>query len=165
MMFTLSLYIRLMRFFGGGEITQPVRFAVYGDAGAPFVLEKYDAYKAGFIPAVRAADILRVSRWIYHAKVAQAVVMFIAVYVVNKTVRPFTMRKQPSKPMRFVNLSAVADSDIFRGKITRGVARLNCFGNPFAPRQKPGFWAVAKSGAEMFCGHSANTYLKIIRGQ
>ena len=159
-MFTFGRQIRRMGFFRGCKISEPLRLSANRNAGSPFVLEKYHADKTGFIAPIWFSDVLRVSRGVYYAKVLQTVVVLIAVYVVNKTFRPFAMRKQPSKPMGFVNFSAIAYSDVLCAKISRGVSRLNCFGNSFAPRQNPGIGVVAKNGAEMFGGHSFNAYSK-----
>jgi hypothetical protein len=91
--------------------------------------------------------------------------MLVAVYVVNKAVRPFAVRKQPRQPVRFVNFSAIADSNICRGKIARDVVRLNRFGNSFAPRQKSRFRAVVKDGLKMVYVHVFNVYPKTTGSQ
>ena len=165
MVLALGLDIRLMRFFRRKEIAKPTGFAVDGNACAPLILEKDNANKPRFVTAIRAADILRISGWADYAKIAQSIIMFIAVYVVDKTLRPFSVRQQPRKPMRLVNFSAIADSDVFSGKVARGVARLNGLGNSFAPRQKPCFRVVAKNGLKMFGGHVFNAYPKTTGGQ
>lgn len=164
-MVTFSLYVHLMRFFGRRKIAQPMRFAADSYARAPFVLEKYDAHKARLVPSVRFADVFRISRFIHYTKIAQAIVMFVAVYMVNKTVRPFAVRKQPSQPVRFVNLPAIADSNIRSRKVARDVVRFNRFGNSFAPCQKPRFRAVVKDLLEMFYVHVFNVYPKTTGSQ
>ena len=165
MMFTFSLYVHLMRFFGRGKVAQPMCFAADRYVGAPFVLIKYDAHKTRLVSAIRFSDVFRVSSLVHYAKVAQAIVMLVAVYVVNKAVRPFAVRKQPRQPVRFVNFPAITDSDIFCCKVARNVVRFNRFGNPFAPRQKPCFRVVAKNGLKMFGGHVFNAYPKTTGGQ
>ena len=161
----LGLDIRLMRLFRRKIIAKPMRFAVDGNACPPFILERDNADKPRLITAIRAPNVLRVSSWIDYAKIAQSIIMFIAVYVVDKTLRPFSVRQQPRKPMRLVNFSAIADSDVFSGKVACGVARLNGLGNSFAPRQKPCFRVVAKNGLKMFGGHVFNAYPKTTGGQ
>jgi hypothetical protein len=165
MMFTFSLYVHLMRFFGRGKVAKPMCFAADSYACAPFVLKKYNTHKSRLVSAVRFSDVFRVSSLVHYAKVAQTVVMFVAVYVVNKAVRPFAMRKQPRQPVRFVNLPTITDSNIWRGKITRDVVGFNRFGNPFAPRQKPCFRAVVKDGLKMFYSHVFNVYSKTTGSQ
>jgi len=164
-MLTFSLYVHLMRFFGRRKIAQPMRFAVDSYVCAPFVLKKYDAHEARLVSAVRFSDVFRISSFIHYTKIAQAVVMFVAVYVVNKTIRPFTMRKQPSQPVRFVNLPAIADSNIRSRKVARDVVRFNRFGNSFAPCQKPRFRAVVKDQLKMFYVHVFNVYPKTTGSQ
>ena len=165
MVLALGLDIRLMRFFRRKEIAKPTGFAVDGNACAPLILEKDNANKPRFVTAIRAADILRISGWADYAKIAQSVIMLIAVYMVNKTSRPFTMRQQPRKSVRFVNFSAIAYSDVSSGEVTGDVTRLDSFGNSFAPHQNPCFGVVAENGAEMFGGHDFNAYLKTTGGQ
>ncbi len=142
-----------------------MRFAADSYARAPFVLKKYDAHKARLVPSVRFADVFRISSFIHYTKIAQAVVMFVAVYVVNKTIRPFTMRKQPSQPVRFVNLPAITDSNIRSRKVARNVVRFDRFGNSFAPCQKPRFRAVVKDRLKMLNVHVFNVYLKTTGSQ
>lgn len=165
MEFALGLDIRLMRLFRRKIIAKPMRFAVDGNACPPFILERDNADKPRFITAIRAPNVLRVSSWIDYAKIAQSIIMFIAVYVVDKTLRPFSVRQQPRKPMRLVNFSAIADSNVFSGKVTGGVTRFDSFGNSFVPHQKPCFGVVTENGAEMFGGHAFNAYLKTTGGQ
>jgi len=162
---TFSRQIRLMGFFRGCKISEPTRFSVDRNARSPFLLKEYNADKPRLIAPVWFSDILRIARGVHYTKIVQTIVMFVSVYMVNKAVGPFTMRKQPSKPMRFVNFSAVTYGDVFCAKISRNVTLLNCFRNSFAPRQNPGFGAIAKNGAEMFCGHDFNAYSKTIRCQ
>ena len=165
MMVTFSLYVHLMRFFWRRKIAQPMCFAADSYACAPFVLEKYNTHKARLVPAVRFSDVFRISSLVHYAKIAQAIVMLVAVYVVNKAVRPFAVRKQPCQSVCLVNFSAVTDSNICRGKIARDVVRFNRFGNPFAPRQKSRFRAVAKDGLKMFYNHVFNVYSKTTGSQ
>jgi hypothetical protein len=165
MMVTFSLYVRLMRFFGCRKIAQPMCFAADSYACAPFVLEKYNTHKSRLVSAIRFSDVFRISSLVHYAKIAQAIVMFVAVYMVNKAVRPFAVRKQPRQPVRLVNFSAIADSNICRGKIARDVVRLNRFGNSFAPRQKSRFRAVAKDGLKMVYVHVFNVYPKTTGSQ
>jgi len=165
MVFTFGRQIRRMGFFRGCKISEPLRLSVNCNAGPPFVLEEYNTNKTGFIAPVWFSDVLRISRGIHYAKVLQTVVVLIAVYVVDKAIRPLAMGKQPSKPMGFVNFSAIAYSDVLCAKIPRSVARFNCFGNSFAPCQNPDIGVVAKNGAEMFCDHSFNAYSKTTRCQ
>ena len=161
----LGLDIRLMRLFRRKIIAKPMRFAVDGNACPPFILERDNADKPRLITAIRAPNVLRVSSWIDYAKIAQSVIMLIAVHMVDKTLRPFSVRQQPRKPMRFVDFSAITDSDVFSGKVARNVAWLNSFGNSLLPCQKTSFRVVAKDGAQMFSDHAFNAYLKTTKGQ
>ena len=165
MVLTLGLDIRLMRLFWRKKIAKPMGFAVDSNTCAPLMLKKNDPDKSRFVAAIRAANILRVSSWIDYAKIAQSVIMLIAVHMVDKTLRPFSVRQQPRKPMRFVDFSAITDSDVFSGKVARNVAWLNSFGNSLLPCQKTSFRVVAKDGAQMFSDHAFNAYLKTTKGQ
>lgn len=164
-MFTLSLYVHLMRFFGRGKVAQPMCFAANSYVGAPFVLKKYNAHKPRLVSTIRFSDVFRVSRLVHYAKVAQAIVLLVAVYVVNKTVRPFAVRKQPRQPVRFVNFPPITNSNIRSREVARDVVRFYRFGNSFAPCQKPRFRAVVKDGLKMIYIHVFNVYLKTTGSQ
>jgi len=164
-MVTFSLYVHLMRFFGRRKIAQPMRFAADSYARSPFVLEKYNAHKPRLVSTIRFSDVFRVSSLVHYAKVAQAIVLLVAVYVVNKAVRPFAVRKQPRQPVRFVNFPAIANSNIRSCEVARNVVRFDRFGNSFAPCQKPRFRAVVKDGLKMIYIHVFNVYLKTTGSQ
>ena len=112
MMFTLCFQIRLMRFFGRSVITNPARFSVDSNACSPLVLKPDHTKKSRFVASVGSANILRVTVGCNNAQVAQPIVRLAPVNVVNQSVRPYAVRVQPSKAMRFVNFLFDAYCDV-----------------------------------------------------
>jgi len=168
MVSTFRHQIRLMRFLGRFKIAEPMRFTAYGDTSAPFVLEKYHANKTGFVPSIRLADILRVSGGVYHTKIAQTVIVLVAIYMVNKAVRPVSVSKKPRKSVRFVYSTFIAYCDIWCRKIACFIASFDRARRTGEPHQIARFGVVMKDGAKMFSGyvsHGVNIYPKIIKGQ
>ena len=144
MVLPLGIKISLMRLFGGDVVAYAPRFPVHGYACAPFILEAYDTHKTRFVSPVRFTDVLRISIWHHYAKVINSVIMLIAVYVIYQTVRPFAVRKQPGKPMRFVNFTFIPYRDVNAG-VSRKIASLHGFGNAADPRKRACACVVAQN--------------------
>ena len=167
-MFALGLDISLMRLFRRKEVAKPMGFAGYGYAGAPFTLEMYHADKPRFVSAVRAPDILRVSGWVNYAKIVKSIVMLIAIYVVDKALRPFAVCQQPRNTMGLIYFPFIAYSDIRGRKVSSFIADLNRARRPCNPREAARVRVVMKNGTEMLSsnvGHDLNVYSKTTRGQ
>jgi hypothetical protein len=103
MMLALGNQVRLMGFFGRQIVSKPVGFFVYCNVGSPFVLEPNHPKKTRFVAPVWSANVLGVAAQINDPQVAQPVVTFAPIYMVDNAVRPDAMRVQPSKSVRFVN--------------------------------------------------------------
>ena len=102
-MFSFGFQVRLVRLFGRQIIAKPTGFLVDGNAGSPFVLEPNHSKKTRFVAPVRSANILRIAIGRDNPQVAQPVVTFAPIYMVDNAVGPDAMRVQPSKSVRFVD--------------------------------------------------------------
>ena len=168
MMFALGLDISLMRLFRRKEIAKPMGFAGYGYAGAPFTLKTYYADKPRLVSTVRPSDVLRVSSWINYAKVAKSIIVFVAVYMVDKTFRPLAVRQQPRNTMGLIYFPFIAYSDVRGGKVSRFIADFNRARRSCNPRKAARVRVILKNGTEMLSsnvGHDLNVYPKTTRGQ
>ena len=102
MIFPLCFKVNLMRFFRSVVIAQPFRLALNGQTCAPFVLKPNDAHKTRFVSAIGFTHVLRIAISKHIAKICNSIVGLVAVNVVDKTFRPFTLCVQPRQSMRFV---------------------------------------------------------------
>lgn len=150
---TLGVQIGLMRFFRRSKIAYAPRFAVDAYAGAPFALVRDYADKARLVSFIWLAYILRIATSVYNSKVAEPIVRFCTVYVVNKSSRPFTGNVQPRQPMRFKYIAANAYGHIADFvNAPCHIANVNAFCGSFFPNKKPRVGVVIKNFSQVFCG-------------
>ena len=160
MVTTFGVKIDLMRFLRGSVIAKPFCFMFDRYACAPLVLKPNHTHKAGLVSFVGAAHIFSVTRFVYQSKIAQAIVRFITINVVNQPVGPYTMHNQPCKSMRFVNASIDAHGNIPLVVNTSGnIASFNCPTWPNFPNQHASFSAVFKYFSQLFCGNIGFAHL------
>ena len=151
MMFTLGFQIRLMGFLGRCVITNPVSFSVNRNAGSPFVLIPDHAQKTRFIASVWPTNILRVAVRCNDAQIAQSVVVFAPVNVVNQSGRPFVVRIQPCKPVRFVNFLFDTYRNIAKSiRRTCNIADMNGFSGPHDPGKNSRIGVVMEQLTKFF---------------
>ena len=152
MKFTFSGKISLMSFFRCREVAQPMCLAFMRYAGAPFILVKYDAHKAGFISLIRLTNILRIAGFVDNTQIIKFVVAFNPVNVINKLGRPFIGHIQPCQPMRFIN----AAFDTYR-KVSffvwapSYIANFNCSTRANQPSKKPRIGVISQYISQLFC--------------
>jgi hypothetical protein len=102
-MLSFGFQVHLVRLFGRQIIAKPTSFLVDCDAGSPLVLKPNHAKKSRFVAPIGSANILRVSISRNDPQVAQPVVPFAPIDMVNNAIRPRAICVQPSKSVRFVN--------------------------------------------------------------
>jgi len=151
MMLTLGFNVRLMSFFRRCVVAKPMRFSVDSDVGAPFVLKPNDTQKSRLVALVGAMNILRVAVWPNNAQIAQSVVVFAPVNVVNQSVRPYAMHVQPRQTMRFIN----ATSKTYRNvtKFVLGacyISDMHGFSRALFPRHHSGVLVVVQKLTNFF---------------
>jgi hypothetical protein len=140
-----------MGFFGRSVITNPVRFSVNSDACPPLVLKPDHAKKSRLVAPIGPTNVLCVPAQVNNAQVAQPVVSFAPVNMVNQAVRPRTVRVKPSKTMRFVNFLFYAYRNVSKlvGR-PRNVSHMNGFGGSRNPRKNPRVGVVVQQLAKVF---------------
>ena len=152
MILTLCRKVDLMRFFGSAVVAQPFGLAIDGHACSPFVLKPNDAHKTRFVTAIGFTHVLRITICKYIAKVCNSVVGFVAVNVVNKPLRPFTMHMQPRQPMRLVDALCYSNSDVANSFFcaTSNIARLYRSARLNFPHKTTGTSVIMKHGSQLF---------------
>lgn len=156
-MLALGNQVRMMGFFGRQIIAKPVSFLVGSDAGPPLVLKPNHAKKTRFVAPIWSANVLRVAAQVNDTQIAQSIVSFSPVDVVNKTVRPDAMRMKPRKSVRFVDFLFYAYSNVakFVG-IARNVANVHGFARPCNPSKNSGVVVVMKKLTNFFSRDAIN---------
>ena len=163
MMFTLRLQICLMGFFGRSVITNSVRFSVDGDACSPLVLKPDHTQKPRFVAPIGSADVLRVTISGNNAQVAQPIIPFAPVNVINQTVGPYAIRVQPSKAMRLVDFLFNAYRDVTKFvRRSRDITNMNSFGGPCSPCKNSRVGVVVQQLTKVFrrnvISHACNLF-------
>lgn len=172
MKFSFGFQIGLMRFFRRIVIAYAPRFSVNSYVCAPFILETYNAKKAGFVSFIWLANVLSVAVLAYLTQIFKSVVRFISVYVVNKFDGPVTGHVKPRQTMRFVNLPVNADSDVPDPFFFAPgyIANTNTFSDALAPRKNACLRVIIKNLAKsiqsdfrhVILQTTANVYAKTI---
>ena len=152
MIFSLCFKVDLMRFFRSAVITQPFRFALNGQTCTPFVLVPNDAHKTGFVSAVGFSHVLRIAIRKHISKICNSIVGFVAIDVVDKTSRPFTVRVQPRQPVCFVNAFCNADRYVTNAFFcaTRNVSSFNRFAWANSPSKNARVGGIIKHFLDLF---------------
>ena len=156
MVLTLRLQVDLMRLFGSAVIPKPFRFSVDGHAGSPFVLKPNDAHKARLVANVGLANVLRIAVGKHIAQIANSVIRFVAVDVINKPSRPFAMRVQPCQTMRFVDTSSDANGDVPNAFFcaSGNIASFNSPAGSNLPQKHASPRVIIKRCLKLFCRQS-----------
>jgi hypothetical protein len=107
--------------------------------------------------------VLRVSAQANNAQIAQSVVVFAPVAVVNQPIRPNTMRRDPRQTMSFVNFLFDAYCDVAKlVGIACNVANVNSLGGSRNPCKNSRVGVVAQQLAEIFrqkfISHACNPF-------
>jgi hypothetical protein len=157
MMLSFGFQIHLVRLFGRQIIAKPTGFLVDCDAGSPLVLKPNHTKKSRFVAPVGSANILRIAVSLNNSQIAQSIVPFAPIYMVDNAVRPDAMRVQPSKSVRFVDflLDAYRDVAKFVCYASR-VADVDGFGRSNNPSKNPGFVVVMKKLTNFFSRDAVN---------
>ena len=155
MKFTFSNQICFVRFFGGFKIPEPMRFAFVRYACAPLILKKYDAHKTRLIAPIWFSDVLRIACFVYNSKIGKSVIIFDAINVVDKAIRPFAGHVQPRQSVRFVNGTFVANGAVADAFFAapRYIAFLHAFGRAYFPRKKTRIRTVRQNFAKFIDSH------------
>ena len=145
--------VSLMRFFRRIESANVVSLAPHGNACPPTIVDKNHTHETGLISSVWSTHVLGVARFINQSKIVQSVVGFVAVNMVNQTNWPTVVRKQPNKPMCFVNALANAHNDVALViKTPCHISNSNTSGNAFAPHKFASFRTVLQYLFNFFGG-------------
>ena len=150
-----SSQIRFVRFFGGFKIPEPMRLAFVRYVCTPLVLKKYDPHKTRLIAPVWLSNVLRVARFVYDPKIGKSVIIFDAINMVNKTLRPFAGHIQPRQSVRFVNGAFVTNGAVANAFFAapRCVAFSHAFGWAYFPCKNARTWTVGQNFAKFISGH------------
>ena len=161
MMLTFGFKINLMRFFWGGVVTQPLRFAVNSDAGTPFVLKPNNTKKTRLVSSIWPLNVLRIAISRNHSQITQPVVIFAAVNMVNQPVWPRAIRMKPRQSMRFVNFLFNAYRNVakFVG-IACNVAYVNRFSGTNFPSKNSRCFVVRQKFTQ-FIGGKVGFHMQI----
>lgn len=150
-MLTFGFQIRLMRFFGRRVIAKPARLFVDSDVCAPFVLIPNNTQKPRFIASVWPANILRIAICRNNSQIAQPVVAFTAVDVVDKPVGPDSVRVKPRKPMSFIDFLFNAYGDVAKLVYgSRNIANVHSFGWAGNPSKNASYGVVTQQLTKFF---------------
>jgi len=153
MMFALGIQVRLMSRFGRQIISKPLSFVVNCNVCPPFVLKPNHAKKSGFIAPVWFPNVLRIAISGYNSQIAQPVVIFSPVDVVNKAIRPFAVRVQPSKSVGFINFAFNAYRNVSKlVRIARSIANLYRFARTNNPCKDASVFVIREHLAKFICG-------------
>lgn len=152
-MFSFCFQICLMRFFWSVKVSYACGLAKDRYAGPPFVLKPNHPHETRFVSFVWPANILRISRFVNKSQILQSVVRFVAVNVVNKSARPFSIRKKPCQAMRFIDSFFDSYSDVsLIVNATGNIANLNASGGSRNPSQVPSVGVIKQYLSDIFGG-------------
>lgn len=97
---TLQFQVSLMRRFGRIKAAFADAFSVHHNLHAPFTLMRRYAQQTNFVGFSGAAHVLQVFRPRYFSKIGKAIVLLVAVFMVNMAKRKRAGHVQPRQPMR-----------------------------------------------------------------
>jgi hypothetical protein len=159
MRFTFGFKVSRMSFFGGCKISDAVRLVVDRNVCSPLVVVFNNPHKPRFVSSVWLSYVLRIARLINNSKVAESVVSFVAVDMVNQPVRPFSGDVKPCQPMSLVNLSVESDSDIAKlVGVSSDITNMNAFGGSFQPSKLSGVGVKMKNLFKLIGGKVGNKH-------
>ena len=151
---TFKLQVSLMRIFGRVKATFADAFAIHHNLHSPFSLVGADTQKTHFVSFSGRSHVLQIAETGNFTKVAELVVLLIAVSMVYVKRGEYASHVQPSKSVSQSFLVVDGDSPVsrvgwttstFTDKIGTAVMRL--------PDEITSLWVVIKNGLDMVSGN------------
>lgn len=150
-MFTFSFQVYFMRFFRGSVVTKPLSFFANRNTCSPFVLIPNNSKKSRFISSIWPLNILRIAIGQNNTKIAQSIVIFAPVDMINQPIRPLAIRMQPRQTMGFVNFLFNAYRNVAKFvSVTCNIANMNCFGRAASPSKRTSYLVIREHFAQLF---------------
>ena len=153
-MYPFQIQVSLMRIFRRVKTAFADTFSGYHDLNAPFTLMRRNPQQPDFVGFGGAPHVLQITIPRYFAKIAESVVLFISVFVVDMPQRKIACHIQPCQSVRKPFLIIDCNSPVarvcwtartFADKI--GTALMSF------PNKLSSIWVVNKNGSKMVSGN------------
>ena len=149
----LCFQVGLVRFFRRVESANVASLTLHSDTCPPTSVDRNHTHKTGLISLVWLAYIFRVACFINQSKVAQSVVRFVTVNMVNQTNRPIVVCNQPNQPVCLVDTFTNTNSDVtVVVDAPCHITNLNTSGGSLTPHKFSGFRTVLQYLFDFFGG-------------